>query len=88
MATERSLASPSLMINASRAQLFRAVETVANVDFPDKWPEVLPQISECLQSSDHNVVIAGLQTLYQIIKKYEYDGAAGAFGRGPPSGLT
>ena len=52
-------------------QLLNAMAQIVEEDFPKAWPELVPGILECLQSPDRNVIIAGLQALYQILKAYE-----------------
>lgn len=42
------------------------------LDFPSRWPELLPQISEYLISADAKKVHAALLALRQLVKCYEF----------------
>mmetsp|Transcript_1960 Transcript_1960/g.4575 ORF Transcript_1960/g.4575 Transcript_1960/m.4575 type:complete len:987 (-) Transcript_1960:193-3153(-) len=52
--------------------LSEALSTISNADFPldTKWPELLPQLMQSLDSQDPAVVIATLKTTHAIARKY------------------
>eukprot|EP00282_Hemiselmis_andersenii_P000320 CAMPEP_0114129338 /NCGR_PEP_ID=MMETSP0043_2-20121206/11423_1 /TAXON_ID=464988 /ORGANISM="Hemiselmis andersenii, Strain CCMP644" /LENGTH=980 /DNA_ID=CAMNT_0001222609 /DNA_START=126 /DNA_END=3068 /DNA_ORIENTATION=- len=52
--------------------LSEALGTMSNADFPldQKWPELMPQLMQHMDSSDPNVVQATLRTTQAITRKY------------------
>mmetsp|Transcript_53150 Transcript_53150/g.108402 ORF Transcript_53150/g.108402 Transcript_53150/m.108402 type:complete len:986 (-) Transcript_53150:196-3153(-) len=52
--------------------LSEALSHISNADFPldKKWPELLPQLMQSLDSQDPAVVIATLKTTHAIARKY------------------
>jgi exportin-2 (importin alpha re-exporter) len=51
-------------------QFSEAVSIIARHDFPDRWPELLPEINACLQSANVDMMIPALQTMDSISVRY------------------
>ena len=53
--------------------LSEALTTICNADFPidQKWPELLHQLMQSLESQDPNVIVATLRVVSALSKKYE-----------------
>lgn len=52
--------------------LSEALGTISNADFPldQKWPDLMPQLMQSMDSQDPNVVQATLRTTHAISRKY------------------
>ena len=50
--------------------LSEALTTICNADFPidQKWPQLLPQLMQSLESQDPNVIVATLRVVHAISK--------------------
>lgn len=54
-----------------QAQLSRALEEIANCDFPNDWPDLLPSLKQSLsQNPQQSAVI--LETLATVFKEFEH----------------
>ncbi|XP_037934798.1 importin-7 isoform X2 [Teleopsis dalmanni] len=60
--------SPDLI----KIQLAVCINHIIKNDFPGRWPQVVDNISICLQNSDVNGWNGGLLVMYQLVKTYEY----------------
>lgn len=54
-------------------QLIRSVQTIALLDYPDKWGSLQEHIASALRSENERGILAGLQALFCLAKKYEYE---------------
>lgn len=45
---------------------------MAQSDYPEKWPSLLLDITNTLNSKDEKGVLTGLIALHALIKKYEF----------------
>lgn len=63
-----------------RVHLGVCIQSIVRSDFPGKWPNVVEKIAGYLQSPDRNLWPGALLSLYQLIKRYEYNTEAD---RGP-----
>ena len=55
-----------------RIQLLVCIKTIIRHDFPGAWSGLVDKIAQQFQSGDANATQAGLLTLYQLVKNYEY----------------
>ena len=65
----------SLMCSTSpdiQRQLAEVVAVVAKHDFPSKWPALMPQLVEKLNTSDLRVILGVMLTANSIFKKFRY----------------
>mmetsp|Transcript_18950 Transcript_18950/g.32689 ORF Transcript_18950/g.32689 Transcript_18950/m.32689 type:complete len:984 (+) Transcript_18950:46-2997(+) len=53
-------------------QLSTALETISEHEFPQHWPELLPQMLEKLQTQDYNVINGVLRTIHAIIRSFRH----------------
>lgn len=51
-------------------QLGEAVTAIASIDFPDAWPDLIPQLVQRLDVNDFDNNIAILQTIHYLFKRY------------------
>ena len=51
------------------------VRTIAQQDFPEKWPGIIDKVHHFIQTSDINSWYGALQAFYQLCKLYEYKNA-------------
>ncbi|VDM74494.1 unnamed protein product [Strongylus vulgaris] len=62
-----------LALDYCRTQLCIAIQQIIRMDFPDKWPQFVTQLTTKLASPpDASVLSAGLLILYRLAKVYEY----------------
>ncbi|XP_039266742.2 importin-7-like [Styela clava] len=54
-----------------RSQMSVTVYQIIREDFPERWPGIIDKIANYL-GGDPNTWMGALQTLYQLVKKYEY----------------
>ncbi len=54
-------------------QYLRCITTIARHDYPQQWPNLLPQIVQYLTLADEKAILAGLLGLHGLVKKYEYE---------------
>jgi exportin-2 (importin alpha re-exporter) len=61
-----------LMLKVPETQklLKETIKVIADVEFPLKWPALLPGLASKLQSQDFSLVIGSLKTLNMVMKKY------------------
>ncbi|PIC55057.1 hypothetical protein B9Z55_000493 [Caenorhabditis nigoni] len=52
--------------------LSNALYLIAQRDFPEKWPELVPYLSRFLSGDDLNHLIASLTSMDQIFRKFRY----------------
>ncbi|CAL2030080.1 unnamed protein product [Caenorhabditis brenneri] len=52
--------------------LSNALYLIAQRDFPEKWPELVPYLSKFLTGSDLNHLVASLASMDQIFRKFRY----------------
>uniref|UniRef100_A0A8R1DEL8 Importin N-terminal domain-containing protein n=1 Tax=Caenorhabditis japonica TaxID=281687 RepID=A0A8R1DEL8_CAEJA len=52
--------------------LSNALYLIAQRDFPEKWPQVVPYLSKFLTGSDLNHLVASLTSMDQIFRKFRY----------------
>ena len=55
-----------------RSQLGLCLKTIANADYPEKWPELLSTICAGLSAQDHPHLHGALYSLRVLTKVYEY----------------
>eukprot|EP00698_Gefionella_okellyi_P015174 TRINITY_DN4277_c0_g1_i1.p1 TRINITY_DN4277_c0_g1~~TRINITY_DN4277_c0_g1_i1.p1 ORF type:complete len:911 (-),score=249.25 TRINITY_DN4277_c0_g1_i1:513-3209(-) len=55
-----------------RIQTALIIKNIAEDDFPENWPTLLPQILQLVQSPDAGTVFSGLWALRMVFKKYEF----------------
>ncbi|KHJ98532.1 Importin-beta protein [Oesophagostomum dentatum] len=56
-----------------RAQLCIAIQQIIRMDFPEKWPQFVPQLTTKLSNPpDASILSAGLLILYRVAKVYEF----------------
>lgn len=64
----------AMMAVPEKLQIFvsEALGTISNADFPldQKWPELIPQLMQSMESQDPSIVIATLRTTHAITRKY------------------
>ena len=51
----------------------RCITTIARFDYPEQWPNLLPEIVQYLSRQDEKAVTTGLLGLKGLCKKYEYE---------------
>ena len=54
-------------------QYIRSIIQICRYDYPDKWPSLLDDISNALQSGNEKGVLTGCIALFCLAKKYEYE---------------
>ena len=54
-------------------QYIRSIITICRYDYPEKWPSILNDISNALQSGNEKGVLTGCIALFCLTKKYEYE---------------
>ena len=57
----------------TRSQLLTALGKIAHADYPDKFQDFMPKLMKCLTSNDQQALYGALLSLYELVKKYEYD---------------
>jgi exportin-2 (importin alpha re-exporter) len=55
-----------------QAQISKTISLIAEVDFPDKWPNLLPGLVQKFNSPDFAVVNGVLMTANSIFKRFRY----------------
>ena len=58
---------------AIQKQYVRCVITICRFDYPEKWPSLLQDISNALQSGNDKGILTGCIALYCLCKKYEFE---------------
>ena len=59
--------------NPIKKQYVRSIITICRFDYPEKWPTLLNDISNALQSGNEKGILTGCVTLFCLAKKYEYE---------------
>jgi len=54
-------------------QYIRSIITMCRFDYPEKWPTILNDISNALQSGNDRGILTGCTALYCLCKKYEFE---------------
>lgn len=54
-------------------QYMRCITTIARFDYPELWPTLLNEIMSYLSQQEEKSVMTGLQGLFSLTKKYEYE---------------
>ena len=54
-------------------QYKRCIIQICRHDYPEKWPTILDDISNALQSDNDYGILTGCTTLYCLLKKYEFE---------------
>ena len=63
---------PNLMLSTPplvQAQLSEALSIICAHDFPQQWPELLPELQQKLQTSDLHIICGVLATANSIFKR-------------------
>ena len=58
---------------AIQKQYIRCIITICRHDYPEKWPSILGDISNALQSGNDRGTLTGCIALYCLAKKYEFE---------------
>jgi hypothetical protein len=65
----------SLMLSVEakyEKQLSEAISIIADVDFPDRWPSLLPELVSKFGCGDLSIINGVLSTTYSIFKRYNF----------------
>ena len=54
-------------------QYMRSVITICRMDYPDHWPNMMNDIKNALSSGNEKGVLTGLQALFCLTKKFEFE---------------
>ena len=54
-------------------QYIRSITQICRNDYPEKWPTLLQDIGNALQSGNDQGILTGCITLLCLAKKYEYE---------------
>jgi len=54
-------------------QYVRSIITICRFDYPEKWPSLLTDISNALQSGNDKGILTGCVALFCLAKKFEYE---------------
>jgi len=54
-------------------QYIRSIIQICRHDYPEKWPSLLEDISNALQSGNEKGILTGCVALFCLAKKYEYE---------------
>ncbi|KAK0485031.1 CAS/CSE protein [Armillaria novae-zelandiae] len=55
---------------AIRAQVAESVSLIAELDFPEKWPNLIDQLVSSLSATDYNINVGVLQTAHSIFNQW------------------
>ncbi|KAG2007419.1 importin alpha re-exporter [Coprinopsis cinerea AmutBmut pab1-1] len=55
---------------AVRAQIAESVALIAELDFPEKWPDLIDQLRSSLSLTDYNVNVGVLETAHSIFRQW------------------
>ncbi|KAI0262819.1 Cse1-domain-containing protein [Gloeopeniophorella convolvens] len=64
---------------AIRAQIAEAVSLIAELDFPERWPDLIDQLVQSLSSTDFNVNLGVLETAHSIFRSWRSQTRSDAF---------
>ena len=59
-------------ISRGSTQLLEVLHHISNRDFPELWPDLLPNIMKNFKSNDTTRIYGALCSLYKIYKKYQF----------------
>lgn len=54
-------------------QYTRCLMTLSRYDYPEQWPTIVPLVQQALSSGNDLAIMTGLQALFALVKKYEYE---------------
>ena len=58
---------------AIQKQYVRCIGKVVLQDFPQTWPTLVQEIQTYLSQQDEKALLTGLQALYCVVRKYEFE---------------
>ncbi|KAI9448619.1 armadillo-type protein [Lactarius psammicola] len=64
---------------AIRAQIAESVSLIAELDFPQRWPDLIDQLVQSLSSSDLNINLGVLETAHSIFREWRSRARSDAF---------
>jgi len=56
-----------------QAQLSEAIHLIGETDFPAKWADLIPKMTEHFKSGDFNIINGVLRTCFAVMRRYEYE---------------
>ncbi|KAI0248954.1 importin alpha re-exporter [Lactifluus subvellereus] len=62
-----------------RAQIAESVSLIAELDFPERWPDLIDQLVQSLSSNDFNVNLGVLETAHSIFRSWRSQARSDAF---------
>ncbi len=54
-------------------QYVRSIITICRFDYPEKWPSLVQDIANALNSGNDKGILTGCIALFCLAKKYEYE---------------
>ena len=54
-------------------QFIRSIITICRLDYPDNWTNLMNDITNALSSGNEKGILTGLQALFCLTKKYEFE---------------
>lgn len=71
----RSMLLEAMFNTKSNVQeiLSNALYLIAQRDFPEKWPDLVPYLSKFLNGADLNHLVASLASMEQIFRKFRFE---------------
>eukprot|EP00051_Salpingoeca_urceolata_P014441 m.183859 g.183859 ORF g.183859 m.183859 type:complete len:978 (+) comp18088_c0_seq1:151-3084(+) len=57
-------------------QLSETIAIIGKSDFPDKWPNLLPDMVAHFATGDFNIINGVLRTAHPLFRRYRYEGAS------------
>ncbi|KAI9431167.1 importin alpha re-exporter [Lactarius indigo] len=64
---------------AIRAQIAESVSLIAELDFPQRWPDLIDQLVQSLSNSDMNINLGVLETAHSIFREWRSRARSDAF---------
>ncbi|KAH8981961.1 CAS/CSE protein [Lactarius hatsudake] len=64
---------------AIRAQIAESVSLIAELDFPQRWPDLIDQLVQSLSSNDMNINLGVLETAHSIFREWRSRARSDAF---------
>jgi importin-7 len=58
---------------AINKQYVRSIITICRFDYPEKWPSLVQDIANALNSGNDKGILTGCIALFCLAKKYEYE---------------
>ncbi|KAI0283530.1 CAS/CSE protein [Russula brevipes] len=62
-----------------RAQIAESVSLIAELDFPERWPDLIDQLVQCLSSDDFMINFGVLETAHSIFRSWRSQARSDAF---------